>query len=42
MYGIIREDKIYIYLFEVNIDPSLPFDTLNDWQLINEEDYVLI
>ena len=42
MYGIIREDKIYICLFEVNMDPSIPFDRLSDWQVINEEDYVLI
>jgi len=42
MYGIIREDKIYICLFEVNMESSVPFDRLSDWQVINEEDYVLI
>ena len=42
MYGIIREDKIYICLFENNINTELPFPRLSDWLLVSEEDYVLI
>ena len=42
MYGIIREDKIYICLFESNINTELPFPRLSDWLLVNEEDYVLV
>ena len=41
MYGIIHEDKIYICLFESNINIK-PFPKLSDWLLVNEEDYVLV